>query len=1078
LTGQPVPEFESLPLRHYSSDKLEAAPRDTPQRLNARKATILAALATTPFAWKAAAATGLSAGAIATAVGVLTVIGALGFAGYQFGNERLAAWLQLPSIPADAPQDAAAPELAQAALNTTPTPAEVPAPAAEPGKGRIWGKVMDINGTPVPKATVQIELVDWEETQAPPSAAKRIEAISDAAGAYAYEGLAYGIYSVFAFGGNTVDVVRSRLDAEIAVREEDLYLKPGLPVAGRVVSTSGAPVPGAVIVPHVYAPMGPVNDHVVTSAVRVVSDDQGRFKIGLIWPGGWQFMARAPGYAATVSDMIESGTQTATITLLGGGSVTGHLLRADSLTPVAGLIVQLNPTSGASGARQATSGDDGTFTIADLAPGTYKPALISETAALKDAPAEITIASGAETPLELLIGGGGTLSGRVYDATTGEGVQGASVSINSADQGNLYRDVLTDATGGYFFPILPDGSYRINTGGISGYFTALEADDQERLVVLSGEREIEVNIPVTKGIKLSGTVVDADGQPVPGANVEGVAELLGGQRRDHTYTDAKDDGRFECWIRKASPTVTLTASHKERLSMPMKLGEVGPQGRSGLVLRLERLAEATVEAKIDTKGLEKYLAALLLEANLFQRVDGGSNGNSVRIAPNGVATFKNVLPGQYYIYVTHNNFGTSYCESEDFTVPPGNKEVAFSMPCIEGGTATIAGRVMNESGEPIAGAKATMFGAEGVVGEVATDAEGRFLIENVPLRNNYLSVTAAGHLSKTVGVASDGTEIEVRLAVGTYLYGRVVDAETGEPVPLFELHSLTHNGEYSEDEAMRILLAQGGSTSMSNQGDGRFCREVRFPGVTQLAVHARDYLVGQATVRDPSAETVEIRLQRGGTMGGTVTTPEGQPLSGVLISTMLTRPYDPPSTVTTTTSDIQGEFTITNIAPGVPLFLRHQAYAVTRYVVPATGPMAITMDPGAALTGKVLPWPMAGARVVVMSSDASPDFGNPKTSSVDDNGTFRIEKLPAGNVTVSLTVEQATLEAIGFKMDGYTPVVANLISGMETNVVIDMRSAIGPANEPPTESTVPDPAESIGNNDVEQVDAPLSNESP
>lgn len=1047
--------------------KLEAAPKPS-QRLAARKSAILAALAATPFAWKAAAATGLSAGAIATAAGVIAVLGALGVAGYEFGSERFARFFQ--AAPADAAGHTAprADAAASAAAGASPADTVLAAnPTTEdPGKGRIWGKVMDVNGNPVPKATVRIELVDWKPEMVPPNDSKRFEVVSNPDGTYELTGLPWGAYSILAFGGNAVDVLHSRVDSEISQREEDLYLKPGLPITGRVVTSAGAPVPNVVLQPYLYEPMGVIDDYVASAAVRAVSDSEGRFRIGLLWPGSWQFLARVDGFAPTVSGMIEAGNQSAQVTLLGGGKVTGRLLRAGSLVPVAGLTVRLKGDGPAALAPWAMSADDGSFEMTNVAPGRYTPALDSETAVIKAPGDKVVVEAGSETALELIIGGGGTVSGRVYDTDTNEGVPRTRVRIQSALAGDVYRDVLTDAVGSFFFPILPDGGYRLDTDGDGGYFPV--NPDGSLLVIVSNEREVDIAIPVKRGVKLSGTVVDPDGAPVEGAYLTAKSVRFGSMQTEYTSSSSEDDGRFDMWIRDPRAAVTLVASREGLASDPLKLPEAGAQGRSGLVLRVGRLAQGRVELKMSTEGLEKELAVQLVEASLVSTSDTPGLGSSERVAPNGVALFTNVLPGTYQIQVNNRNYGMSYCLSEEFTVPPGERTVKVAVECAEVGKGTVSGVVVAEDGGPISEARVMAYGSFGMAKSATTDAQGRFVIEEVSKSMRSVSASADGYMSRSASVVADGPEVELQLSRGEVIHGQVIDADTGAPVPAYSLLYACRGDRTGGADTY------SGKVNMEGSTDGKFGLSVPVDSVTELRVLAKGYLTGRATIERPEEEAV-VRLERGNAVSGVVTTPDGQALSGVLISTALVRRYEDPGKINSTTTDLNGAFSMENLAPGMDLYLTHPSFPATRRVVPAGGPMNVSMGAGAVFSGRVTPWPQPGARVEVEAHDF--DGGDTAWAMVGDDGSFRMERLPEGPATVrlNLAIGEPDSPSVYYTVSESAEVV--LADGQETSYTFRVRTPeeIPAVAAEAAEDVGPD---ALGDADDAQEDAPASDESP
>lgn len=83
-----------------------------------------------------------------------------------------------------------------------------------------------------------------------------------------------------------------------------------------------------------------------------------------------------------------------------------------------------------------------------------------------------------------IIGGGsgdrGILTGYVYDATSGDNLVGATVSITGPDS----RETVTDESGAYLFQDLPYGNYEV-TASISGYISLTRTVEHSNPVTTS-----------------------------------------------------------------------------------------------------------------------------------------------------------------------------------------------------------------------------------------------------------------------------------------------------------------------------------------------------------------------------------------------------------------------------------------------------------------------------------------------------------------------------------------------------------------------------------------------------------------
>jgi uncharacterized protein (DUF2141 family) len=153
----------------------------------------------------------------------------------------------------------------------------------------------------------------------------------------------------------------------------------------------------------------------------------------------------------------------------GTGSIAGTI--TDSVTgyPIAGAKV----TVGGCG-RAATTGDDGTYTIANLAPGSYTvTAMKCHAYYAKSYPTPVRVEEGqAVTGIDIALrpmgggGGSGSISGTVVDAATNEPIAGAKVTAGSCG-----RSAMTGDDGTYTIANLADGSYTVKAMK-SGYHCA------------------------------------------------------------------------------------------------------------------------------------------------------------------------------------------------------------------------------------------------------------------------------------------------------------------------------------------------------------------------------------------------------------------------------------------------------------------------------------------------------------------------------------------------------------------------------------------------------------------------------
>lgn len=1036
-------------------DKLDGAPVAR-QRMDARKKAVLALIASAPVAWKAAAATGISSAAIAAVVALLALLGAGGFAGYTaIEAQRRAVDASLQAAIAGA-TNSQRNEADPASRPTLTAAAEAPAEgAAEAASGncRIRGKVMDINGAPVAGALVKLELVTWDAGKLPPKNTRRYEVSSGDDGTFEVTSLTFGEYSILSFSGNTADVIRTSLSENYTERSEELYLKPCLPLGGRVVDAAGKPVPGAIVLPHTYVPMGPIDTESVTSAVRVTTDDEGKFRFGLLWYGGWRIQARAAGHAASLSQEVEAGNQNVVITMLDAASVSGHVKFANTSVPAEGVEVRLRSLENAADSFSGKTVSDGSFAIGDMAPGAYRVETDGGVGGIQDGPREIVVEAGKTQSLELVLGGGGTISGRVYDVATGEGIPDYRMYLYASDGGSFSREVQTDALGGYFYTGLPEGTYNYSMDSDRGYFS--QDANTSRPVTLKGGQEIEVNFPLKKGVPVSGVVVDAAGAPVAKASVRLSMPMSPWGGSDYGHASSKADGSFVVWAREAGQSGTLTAELERLGATPKKLPLIPAEGLKGVRIALDLVGDATVEARMSVKGMEQKLAAQLIEANLFPQEGDGVSTETIPVRPNGEIRFKDVTPGAYKISVSNRNYGVVLCESDTFSVPPGKVVSGIELKCAARGDLSITGRVLDAAGVPIAGAKVKLSGYGVDQPPVETGQDGGFVLEDLGEGNFSITATAEGFSPGTLGAEAGGDPVEIALQPARVLRGRVVDADTGAPIRSFRIAFLS--GNWTEDNPMRLanVMLQVNTGKRFSSEDGAFELKDVVDSEGMVAVGSEGYAHESYAVPPGAVAPIEIRLRKGSELTGTVVSPDGQPVSGVQVVLAAQARFGQYIEGIATT-DIDGKYNAGNIAPGIVLGFQHPEYAPTYRVVADPARLDVTMDRGGILSGRLTtPCPAdTRASVRVDPVDGEREFRQVQAVFLAADGSFRMERLSPGTVQVVLGLVALQPTAERHYWQAIEPVVAEIVNGQETVVSLELPKLSEPESEVPQETPV------------------------
>lgn len=972
-------------------------------RANARKNAILAALATAPVAWKAAAASGgVSMAAWAGGVALLTVA-ALGGAGYA--NREAITTMMKPFVPALVAEVAVAPtpdtvKATHALVNPAPAVAPPPAPP-----GRIYGHTYDLNSKPLAGVVVRAELIDWDEEDLPPGETFYREAQTDEHGAFELSGLRLGEYGVYGVGSGLADAGRANLTRQEPEIRVDAYLKPASPTSGVVVDASGAAVSGASVIPYFYEPMGPIHNHSATSVARMTTDASGRFGPQSYWPGSWIFRVLAPGFAPLITNSVQAGSDNNRFVLSRGGTVRGKVLGHETQQPMPAVKVMLRGNY----PRETMSDLSGNFSFEQASVGENRLSIDSDGAVLTSGGEPFELAEGATQEVVLSVGGGGTISGRVLDKDTGAGIPGVRVSVGSNPPNGqpIRRDSLTDAEGGFFQTALPEGVYWTEALTAPGYLFNNEPDAE---IHLQAGREVAVTIMMQRGITVSGRVTTAEGKPAAGVHVtarQSDEEL----NPINAFTD--DNGSYTLAVPRDMTVAKLFAFDETRMSPPRTSLKIPAEGLKGVDFQLSIVGTARVEVELDLKAPGTDLAGQQLELSLQHELPGFVQ-QTLPVTHMGAHVFENVLPGRYQVSLQVRRQWQELARSSAFTVAEGQVVNGIRLSDMPSGKHGIRGIVVDREGTPIPDVLVSLPQFRRSLQH--TDSAGRFEFAQLDAGETVIFARKEGYLNESEKSATQtpadlnghAEEVRITLRKAANFYIRFFDAETGGAITGEILIGVCPLSKATDSQRMLQEIASTSEHSQIMLGANRVVEPMALeaePGDWFCVVAATGYKLMGKRVTAGNDTVVEYALTRIGSIRGMVQDATGAPISGAMLSAWA--PGQKPLTDNgrmAATSDIQGQFELTTIAPGAAVYITHPLYAMQGAVVPEAAPFDVVLTPGGVVEGTLSTRPSSGERVQV---ECRADFGNGLGAMlppvpVAPDGSFRIEQVPPGSVLLTL----------------------------------------------------------------------------
>jgi protocatechuate 3,4-dioxygenase beta subunit len=398
------------------------------------------------------------------------------------------------------------------------------------------------------------------------------------------------------------------------------------------------------------------------------------------------------------------------------------------------------------GVEVATAATDiaGRFAVSAITPGRYQiliarghwsewaPGRIDERA---EAPAYRVLA-GRTTVVHSVVSAPGHIAGRVVTAA-GRPASGIRVAV--VDQATVAEwDTTTAADGTYSLTLPPGNGYYLSfTNGFLAQFSPRTLDPaQARLYTVRSGRTTRVNERLLAPATVSGRLVDESGTPVAGARVQ--VDMINTLGTASTSTDMA--GRYTISTLPPGPvTVAFTApdgttqwAYQKATSadadrFTLALGTVTIVNDSILpYLRPGRIAGRVTTATGQPApgiGVAVVDRATVAEWDTITAADG---------------TYSVTLPpgNGYYIGFTNGSltqFSPQALDSAQarlYTVTSGITTVVDEQLLVP---ATVSGRLVDESGTPVAGARVQvdMINTLGTA-STSTDAAGRYTIATLP----------------------------------------------------------------------------------------------------------------------------------------------------------------------------------------------------------------------------------------------------------------------------------------------------------------------------------------------------------
>lgn len=405
------------------------------------------------------------------------------------------------------------------------------------------------------------------------------------------------------------------------------------------------------------------------------------------------------------------------------------------------------------------------------------------------APSRLVPATSAEDKAEPR----GSFEGRVISATTGEGVEGAELTF--AGEGGA-TSARTDGQGRFRLVLSTPGTWQLAVVTARGYlpFGPDWGQSPIRFTAVPGQRISDIVLALTPEVELLGRVEDAQGQPVPGAQVR-VLTGRGGESvlfptSDQYTSDARGELHFH-----APEGAAVEARHPAYASARAEVTPTAMLSRK-LVLRLVKhvgLAAVRPGKPLAGRVVDEHgtavtgaLVSVTSAASAWPRRYGDALGYERVTDAEGRFSVEDLPPGTYD--VTARLMGLAPGQLRDVEAGRTDLELKLSQ-----GTRLVGTVRDGATGKPVPSfslgvdTKRGPLQRESFVQLSFIDAQGRYTVAGVPPGSYVVQVAAHGYApaEATVEVPKDSAgpvTADFSLERGARMTGRVVEAGTDLPL--------------------------------------------------------------------------------------------------------------------------------------------------------------------------------------------------------------------------------------------------------------------------------------------------------
>jgi beta-lactamase regulating signal transducer with metallopeptidase domain/thiol-disulfide isomerase/thioredoxin/protocatechuate 3,4-dioxygenase beta subunit len=507
---------------------------------------------------------------------------------------------------------------------------------------------------------------------------------------------------------------------------------------------------------------------------------------------------------------------------------------------------------------------------------------------------------------------------RVSDFDMGTPLSEVTVSVTLDYFGgkSIKKEARTDRTGRVAIPYATTDLKRLAYTAQKTNFITLEGEWMDQELSLLGD---DFPVKLGHGTEIGGSVVDENGKPVAGAEVsfdQGMRLLLSA---DHYRTD-----HAELWVVPAGQPVAVTGADgtwKAKCIWPdfqwaslrihhpdfadvtcaTDLTSAMQAEGKGVKVTFDDLTKHSVrltltrgvavkgrvinETGAPLPGINVSYAEFLTSAHARDQLLGQ---RTITTDAAGKFQLDHVPPKHLFFMVQTPGYGPAVAELDP--AAPGSEVELRLAKGIQ-----LIGAVQDDSDNPVANARVAFADYSiwrGIQWETVTDGNGRFQWNDAPPEVFQFEIQKDGFLAQHETVdAGDGKELAIRLIHALRISGKVLDAETKQPVKEFHIDWMSRSDprDFANGNTFSTIPGSNGVYSLDL---GRLYAPNWFGGYAHqclFRVEADGYATFVSRVFSSHTGDVgevspyDIELQRTPQIIGTVVDAGGRPATGAQV---------------------------------------------------------------------------------------------------------------------------------------------------------------------------------------------------